>query len=48
MGANALKQMKVGDLSRQTGKTVRALRLYEELDLLHPVARSHGGFRLYD
>jgi len=42
------KHLKVGDLARQTGKTVRALRLYEELDLLHPVARSHGGFRLYD
>ncbi len=42
------KHLKVGDLSRLTGKTVRALRLYEELDLLHPVARSSGGFRLYD
>jgi MerR family transcriptional regulator, copper efflux regulator len=42
------KHLKVGDLSRQSGKTVRALRLYEELDLLHPVARSNGGFRLYD
>ncbi len=42
------KHLKVGDLARQTGKTVRALRLYEELDLLHPVARSSGGFRLYD
>ena len=35
-------------MARQTGKSVRALRLYEELDLLHPVARSNGGFRLYD
>src|SRR6185295_8804765 len=48
MGATAHKQLKVGDLARQTGKSVRALRLYEELDLLQPVARSHGGFRLYD
>lgn len=48
MGALAHKQFKVGDLARQTGKSVRALRLYEELDLLHPVARSNGGFRLYD
>src|SRR4051812_2438888 len=44
----AHKTLKVGDLARQSGKSVRALRLYEELDLLHPVARSHGGFRLYD
>lgn len=42
------KHLKVGDLAKQTGKSVRALRLYEELDLLHPVARSNGGFRLYD
>ena len=48
MASTALKQLKVGDLARQTGKSVRALRLYEELDLLHPVARSNGGFRLYD
>jgi len=48
MGSLALKHLKVGDLARQTGKSVRALRLYEELDLLHPVARSNGGFRLYD
>ena len=42
------KHLKVGDLARLAGKSVRALRLYEELDLLHPVARSNGGFRLYD
>ena len=30
------------------GKSVRAIRLYEELGLLNPKARSHGGFRLYD
>jgi MerR family copper efflux transcriptional regulator len=43
-----VKQLKVGDLAKQTGKSVRALRLYDELGLLHPVARSIGGFRLYD
>jgi len=39
-------RMKVGELARKTGKSVRALRLYEELGLLEP-ARSDGGFRLY-
>src|SRR2546425_10905098 len=48
MEATTSKHLKVGDLAKQTGKSVRALRLYEELDLLHPVARSNGGFRLYD
>ena len=48
MEASVTKLLKVGDLARMAGKSVRALRLYEELDLLHPVGRSHGGFRMYD
>src|SRR5271165_7542551 len=39
--------MQVGDLARETGKTVRAIHLYEELGLLTPAARSKGRFRLY-
>jgi len=39
--------LQVGDLARQTGKTVRAMHLYEELGLLRPVGRSKGGYRLY-
>jgi DNA-binding transcriptional MerR regulator len=39
--------MQIGDLARETGKTVRALHLYEELGLLTPAARSKGRFRLY-
>jgi DNA-binding transcriptional MerR regulator len=39
--------MQVGDLARESGKTVRAIHLYEELDLLKPAARSKGRFRLY-
>jgi DNA-binding transcriptional MerR regulator len=39
--------LRVGDLAQRTHKTVRALHLYEELGLLHPVERSKGGFRLY-
>ena len=37
----------VGDLARDSGKTVRALHLYEELGLLQPHARSKGRYRLY-
>lgn len=44
--ANKASRMKIGELARKTGKTVRALHLYEELGLLAP-ARSDGGFRLY-
>jgi MerR family copper efflux transcriptional regulator len=41
------KLLRVGELGRRTGKTVRALHLYEELGLLRPVHRSQGGYRLY-
>jgi DNA-binding transcriptional MerR regulator len=40
--------LRIGDLARMTGKTVRALHLYEEIGLLKPSTRSSGGFRLYD
>lgn len=40
--------LRVGDLARLSGKTVRALHLYEELGLLKPATRSSGGFRLYE
>jgi DNA-binding transcriptional MerR regulator len=40
--------LQVGDLARLTGKTVRAIHLYEELNLLRPAARSKGRYRLYE
>ncbi len=40
--------MQVGDLARESGKTVRAIHLYEEMGLLQPATRSKGRFRLYD
>ena len=39
--------LRVGDLAKLTGKTVRAIHLYEEVGLLQPSTRSSGGFRLY-
>jgi len=39
--------LKVGELSRRTGVTVRALHHYDSLGLLRPSARSEGGYRLY-
>ena len=42
-----LSLLKVGELAKRTGKTVRAVHLYEELGLLSPAVRSKGGFRLY-
>lgn len=40
--------LRVGDLAKRTGKTVRALHLYEEHGLLAPAERSGGGYRLYN
>jgi MerR family copper efflux transcriptional regulator len=42
-----LRTLKVGELARLSGKTVRALHLYEERGLLEPIERSKGGYRLY-
>jgi MerR family copper efflux transcriptional regulator len=47
MDGNNSKLMRVGELAKAVGKTVRAMHLYEELGLLEPRARSEGGFRLY-
>src|SRR5258705_6211738 len=41
------KLMRVGELAKAVGKTVRAMHLYEELGLMERCARSEGGFRLY-
>ncbi len=38
----------VGELSRVTGITVRALRYYDEIGLVRPSQRTDAGYRLYD
>ena len=47
VSAENLALLKVGELAKRTGKSVRAIHLYEELGLLAPAVRSKGGFRLY-
>lgn len=45
---NGQKQIvQIGDLARRAGVSVRAIRYYEELGLIHPDTHSVGGFRLY-
>jgi len=48
MSSESAQLLRIGDLARQTGKTVRAIHLYEEQGLLRPATRSSGGFRLYE
>ena len=38
---------KIGELATRTGLTVRTLHHYDEIRLLSPVERSHGGHRVY-
>jgi DNA-binding transcriptional MerR regulator len=40
--------LKVGDLARRTGLTVRTLHHYDEIGLLVPSRRSAAGYRQYD
>jgi MerR family copper efflux transcriptional regulator len=47
VSASAVRTLRIGDLAKRSGKTQRALRLYEELGLLTPSERTSGGFRLY-
>jgi MerR family transcriptional regulator, repressor of the yfmOP operon len=39
--------IRIGDLARRTGLTVRTIRYYEELGLLESVKRVEGGVRVY-
>lgn len=48
MASAERKLLKIGELARMADKTVRALHLYEELELLRPARRTQGGFRMYD
>ncbi len=41
------KLLRIGELAKKVGKTVRAIHLYEELGLVQPATRTEGGFRLY-
>ena len=40
--------LRVGELAKRTGVTVRALRHYDSIGLLPPSGRSEGGYRLYN
>jgi MerR family copper efflux transcriptional regulator len=47
-GASSVERaLRVGELAKRTGKTVRALHLYEEIGVLEPARRTDAGYRLY-
>lgn len=39
--------MRIGDVAERTSLSLRTLRHYDDLGLVSPSARTHGGFRLY-
>jgi MerR family transcriptional regulator, Zn(II)-responsive regulator of zntA len=39
--------MRIGDLAKKAGTTLRTIRYYEQLGLIAPTSRTKGGFRLY-
>ena len=39
--------LKIGQLAKLTGKTARAIRFYEDRELLFPETRTDSGYRLY-
>src|SRR5918999_442833 len=41
------RQLRIGEVARATGVTVRALHHYDEIGLLVPSGRSESGYRLY-
>ena len=45
MGDDGL--LKIGELARRTGATLRTIRYYEQLGLISHFARTKGGFHLY-
>jgi len=40
--------LKIGEIARESGVGVEALRFYESRGLIEPAARSESGYRLYD
>jgi len=43
----AFEALKVGELARRTGLTVRTLHHYDEIGLLRPTQHTESGYRLY-
>jgi DNA-binding transcriptional MerR regulator len=42
------RRLKIGELARQTGLSIKTIRYYESRGLLEQPPRTEGGYRLYD
>ncbi|MCH9714127.1 MAG: MerR family DNA-binding transcriptional regulator [Cyanobacteria bacterium] len=39
--------LKIGEVARRSGLTVKTIRFYCDEGLIHPISRSEGGYRLF-
>ena len=39
--------MKIGEVAQRSGLTVKTIRFYCDEELIHPISRSEGGYRLF-
>jgi DNA-binding transcriptional MerR regulator len=46
--ASPNEYLKIGEIARESGVGVEALRFYESRGLIEPAARTQSGYRLYD
>lgn len=47
MSGVGLRHKQIGEVAERTGLSLRTIRYYEEVGLIAPSTRTHGGFRLY-
>lgn len=47
VSAPSRSALRIGEVSRRSGLPVKTIRFYSEEGLIHPSARSEGGYRLY-
>jgi MerR family transcriptional regulator, copper efflux regulator len=45
--APARDALKIGEVARRSGLSIKTIRFYSEEGLIHPIARSEGGYRLF-
>ncbi len=48
MSTTVANLVKIGELSQASGLSVKTIRYYEDLGLIHAAKRSRGGFRLFE
>lgn len=39
--------LKIGEVARRSGLSIKTIRFYSEEGLIHPIGRSEGGYRLF-